>query len=262
LKFLLARLFRFNRPRILGIGRVSRFLLKKDLFSGILNKSNLGVKFYSNPGDAVDQIMLRTGEYEPHVLNAITDNLLLNDCFWDIGSNVGFHSIQVKSLFPNALVYSFEPNPMIFSRQLLNVNLNFQEINMFNFGLARLTGFAALAVKADGNSGLSSFVPWEKIEYDAELLLPVFSGDDLISMQIVQLPNIIKIDVEGYEFEVFKGMENTLQNVSVRAVIFETRGFRPNSNLGKLLTSFGFTEFTSLHADLDWLAKRPHISSL
>ena len=132
--------------QILGIGRLSRLLLKQELFSGILNKSNLGLKFYSSPVDAVDQIMLRTGEYEPHILKTIASNLNPDDCFWDIGCNVGFHSIQIKKLFPSVSVYSFEPNQIIFSRLMLNASLNFNKINMFNFGLARLTGFATLAI--------------------------------------------------------------------------------------------------------------------
>jgi FkbM family methyltransferase len=201
--------------------------------------------------------MLRTGKYEPHVLSAIQVNLQANDVFWDVGSNVGFHSISIRQLYPDISIYAFEPNPIIFSRLWANISLNSQQIKIFNFGLAAESGFAELSIKTLGNSGLSSFVPLQEIDYDQKFSCPVFSGDELILNKIALPPNIIKIDVEGFEFSVFKGMTNALKSNKLRAIIFEARGFKEESELAELLTGLGFSTFTPLYSDLDWIATRP-----
>ena len=260
IKFLLAWAFRFRRKGIPGIGRIARRLTRNELFPSVKSKSTLGLSFYSNPADAIDQIMLRTGEYEPHVLRAIQMNLQPQDVFWDIGCNVGYHSISIRQLFPNIEIYAFEPNPVIFARLWANINLNAKQIKIFNFGLATRSSFAELSIQTHGNSGLSSFMPLEAVDYDRKLFCPVFSGDDLILNNEVQAPNVIKIDVEGFEASVFRGMSNALKNINLRAIIFEARGFKKDDDLADLLVSFGFTEFTALGANLDWLAKRPSAS--
>ena len=257
MKFLAVRLFRFRHRGIPGIGRFARRLTRTEFMPSLKSRSNTGLSFYTNPGDTIDQIMLRTGKYEPHILSAIQTHLKSQDVFWDIGCNVGYHSMSIRQLFPDVSIFAFEPNPIIFSRLCANMSLNSQQFKVFNFGLASESGFAELSIKMLGNSGLSSFLPLQGIDYDQKLLCPVFSGDELVLKKVVSPPNVIKVDVENFEIFVLNGMRETLKNVSLRAIIFEARGFREDSELAKLLSSFGFTNFTHLETNFDWLATRP-----
>jgi FkbM family methyltransferase len=64
-------------------------------------------------------------KYEPHVLKVLVQNLQPNDCYIDVGANVGMHALRVnKILKPNGLMICLEPNPYIFDMLKSNIFLN------------------------------------------------------------------------------------------------------------------------------------------
>ena len=70
-------------------------------------------------------------------------------------------------------------------------------------------------------------------------------GDVVVRNKNLSLPNIVKIDVEGYEYQVIEGFEETLKQQICRAVYLEVhptlmpKRIKPN-NVMDLLKSFGF----------------------
>ena len=49
----------------------------------------------------------------------------------------------------------------------------------------------------------------------------IVNGDEFIIDNKLEIPNVIKIDVEGYENEVIQGLSNTLSNPKCRVVMCE-----------------------------------------
>jgi FkbM family methyltransferase len=75
-------------------------------------------------------------------------------------------------------------------------------------------------MKSQGNSGLSSLCPWEGTAYDDYCLVGTARADDLIHRGEC-VPNVVKIDVEGHEFNVLSGFGDFLAHPSLRMIVFE-----------------------------------------
>ena len=67
----------------------------------------------------------------------IPDQLLIrpNDCFIDIGANIGHISISLKKLEPNLKCYAVEANPNTSKVLNKNINLNNIDISTINFAV-------------------------------------------------------------------------------------------------------------------------------
>lgn len=62
-------------------------------------------------------------------------------------------------------------------------------------------------------------------------------ADDLSSAEVAA-PHVVKIDVEGNEYEVLQGMNGILESKQIRAVIFEDNP--GDSSSKQILTARGF----------------------
>jgi FkbM family methyltransferase len=139
------------------------------------------------------------------------------DLFIDVGANIGSYTILAASEV-GAEVISFEPLPKTFNILKENIAIN---------GLEHLTHLYNNGV-GNGNGIL-------RFTNDLDTINHVIMDDDSkdgIEVKIVSIdaiatidkPCLIKIDVEGFETEVLKGMEKTLKNANIKALIIELNG--------------------------------------
>lgn len=180
----------------------------------------------------------RTG-YEESFSHALLSEIRLNDCVWDVGANVGYYSRQIAPIA--ARVIAFEPLPEAFLKlsQLDHANLT-----LVSLALGDREGTQPLAV-----SGTSSSLA---VPVGTVIDVHVARGDDLDLPQ----PNIVKIDVEGYEPEVIAGMQARLRSCECRAAFcelhfqtLEKRGIRQGPAVViRQLRSLGFTRIRWLDA--------------
>ena len=162
--------------------------------------------------------MLRDGYYESEVLNAIIQNLEPNGILWDVGGNIGLHAITAKAMRPGAEVLCFEPSPAIVGTLLCNNRLNGGGVSIVTAALSDRTGVQTLHVAGDGNTGISTLSPWPQVSYASVVMVQAVEGDKLIGMGL-PAPTVLKIDVEGHEKYVLRGMRQILSRAS--AVVFE-----------------------------------------
>jgi FkbM family methyltransferase len=127
----------------------------------------------------------------------------------DIGANIGNHTIYFSEIFSK--IRSFEPDPDTF--ELLKFNTRRKPgISVFNFGLGREPRMMKIS-RTPGNLGASHIIEGNDEGTDVKI-----ESVDNISNEIEV--SLIKIDTEGFEFEVIEGSKNTIDRC-MPLILFE-----------------------------------------
>lgn len=155
--------------------------------------------------------------YEPYMAKSFEISLKKGDIFFDVGSNKGWFALLASKIVgSNGKVFAFEPAPEVFN-SLKNNTEGIRNIKIIQCGIGSLDG--KLAFASQGNSSSGSFVAEvtrinEHYLKDIPILkveVPIRTMDGIIQ-ELGLIPNLLKIDVEGFELEVLKGAKNLLHN--------------------------------------------------
>lgn len=144
--------------------------------------------------------------YEPKELDAIRAHFPTGGIFVDIGANVGNHSLFVAGFMAPKRIIPFEPNPQAYRILLANIALNGFldrfDLSHLGVGLGDKPAEGYAMVFQPRNLGGS------KMRATEGGALEVVVGD--AALEGVD-PDMIKIDVEGMEMQVLRGLEGTIR---------------------------------------------------
>ena len=167
----------------------------------------------------------------------------------DIGANRGDTIQAICMRTRNTKVIGFEPNPLVFSR-LHRIYKRNPKVKLFNFGLSNTDEIVTLNVPFYKNfmfDGLASFdvesaLGWLKgrIFFYSDKLLRLRKIDCCLTpLDTLELaPAFIKIDVQGFEYQVLCGAVNTIRR-SRPAILIET----PSSQVVSLMKKLNYQPF-------------------
>lgn len=162
---------------------------------------------------------------EAHLLEFCFRTLCPRDIVWDIGANLGLFSILcAQRVGPEGAVFSFEPEPETFRKLQRNVQRNqLKQINPVPCALSDQNGSADLFSSLDKRHiGTHSFVRREDYSQKQQgTSVSVTRGDTWLREGCFPVPALIKIDVEGFELFVVKGLSGILSEPALRAVCIE-----------------------------------------
>jgi FkbM family methyltransferase len=190
-----------------------------------------------------------TGIFEMPVVEAMFRLVDGSDTVLDVGANIGYMTAVALSAGANNVI-SFEPHPVLFGRLLRNVQRWDKEprfagrVNVRNEAIDSEKGHATLFVRKDyfaGNQGIATLeARMDKTAYD-EIEVTTATLDSVINGAGGPV-GMLKIDIEGHEFQAFKGASDSLRKGLIRDIIYECLE-GADSEVSKLLASYGYSIF-------------------
>lgn len=197
--------------------------------------------------NGVIQSIFKPRNYEERFHERLFSFIRSGDCVWDVGANVGHYCRKFsESAGAGGKVVAFEPSPINF--KTLEANLaDLANVVLCQFALSNVNGRFGFR---QGDDALGATSRLDAIEA-AKGSVEIRRADALIDKGDLPIPHVIKIDVEGFEWEVLCGMSRLLPQQQLRVVAVEVhfgllaaRGMaQAPRDIEKLLRGAGFSYF-------------------
>ena len=151
--------------------------------------------------------------------------------FFDIGANIGAYAL-LASEQEQARVYAFEPHPGTFALLSENIALNRRRnVQLFQAALGHRDH--AVLLTNDPGSSTNHVIAGEGTPEEAAkgIQVPCFRGDR-ICREMGVIPDVVKMDVEGFEFDVLRGFGDDLKAIGV--LFIEMNGLSDERGAGRV----------------------------
>ncbi len=194
----------------------------------------------------IDNHIFLYGVYEPFMLDLFSQHLKPGQTFIDIGANIGQHSMYAACLVgQTGNVHAFEPIPSIYNQIKDSARHNAFEkiVHVYNYALGEKEKVEKFFISK--NVGGSSLVN----DDDTQEIISVHVKNGDKELAAIQNVDVVKIDVEGYEYEVLQGIKQTLNTHRPKIFIefsgnfYHTQGKGHGAKILKLLRDLEYELF-------------------
>lgn len=209
-------------PPFKGKFRLARFFLTKNRRKAkdIWIKGKYGCKYLlPNLIEDVCIEIYMNGIYEQSTSDFLTERIPPGGVFLDLGANIGAISTPLSRRRKDITIVCVEASPRVFG---------YLEKNLAENGLTDISKVNRALYYTD-NEELDFFSPDD--QFGKGSLSPVFTTeaqkvatirlDTLVAKLPIQKVDMIKIDIEGYEYHVFKGAGTLLSGQDAPDILFE-----------------------------------------
>ena len=229
--------------RFRGKGRILFALCPR---AGEIRINLFGYQFWCDLSESIQRNIFLFG-YDDEAEQFIRSKLRAGNTFLDIGANVGFYSLLASSIVgESGRVIAIEPNPKTYRRLTETIEANgITNVLALNLALGRERGRLSLFMDpASGNdtATLVSHDGPESVEVEVHPL------DDIAAAHQIDTIDYLKIDVDGFEPDVFAGAKRLLTEGKIKFIQTEIcdywlrlNGSSPDK-LHQLITASGFTD--------------------
>ena len=147
----------------------------------------------------------------------------------DVGAHKGEYILNILKNFKVKQGYCFEPNPSVF-RILQNNIKNKKNIEFINFGVSNSSGKIKFNVNIESSSSSINNLNEKSNYYKKKFYLLNFLNTSnvtkVIDIEVLTLDNfmkkkgiiqidLLKIDTEGYEMQVLKGLQDKIKKIKL-----------------------------------------------
>jgi FkbM family methyltransferase len=186
---------------------------------------------------------------EPGTCAWIVSEVKPGEVFYDIGANIGLYTVMAaQQVGPSGRVYAFEPHGANFARLVDNIDANdlAGSVSPCSFALNDRSGlipfnYLSLTI-GSSNSQLGSLRDGEEKEFRPALSEPkaAMALDDLIASHDFRPPHHLKLDVDGNELLVLRGMTRTLKSPNRPRSIQIEVNLRGKAEIFDFLSTHGY----------------------
>ena len=167
------------------------------------------------PGDlgiSSELIMFQT--HEPLTTKLLSKELKKGMTCLDVGGNIGYYTLLESNIVGNnGKVIAIEPSPVNFKH--LKKNLSIQDaknVDAYNFAAGDVDGEVNFLVYQESN-GSFTIPDGETTDLPGELIkVPAKRMDTFLDELNIEHVDFVRMDVEGYEHHIIKGMNNIIKN--------------------------------------------------
>jgi len=189
--------------------------------------SNYGNIFYpSLNNSSVVKAMLNNRVWEKKIVKIFQEHVNKDDVVLDVGTYIGLHTIELSKLAKK--VISFEPQPLVSAcvKKTLNA-MEIKNVDHYHMALGNETGWTHIHTNGDGDASIRGI---RDSKFCQSFKCKIDKLDNIVKEKV----KLIKIDVEGSEFQVLAGAIGLIEEHKP-IIIIET--FKNKRNL-KLLDDF------------------------
>jgi FkbM family methyltransferase len=208
-----------------------------------------GIRMYLNPISLIDRKLITHEDHDPEVKNLIATEMPKGGIYVDIGANIGYFCL-LAAKYKNVEVVAFEPSLRERQRMEDNVKLNrFTNIKILPYALSDKEQKLKLAIARDWNPGLNSFVVDLGSEAVEMAEVDCFAFEAVFAKELLPQVRVVKMDVEGYEMTVLKGMTSFLPEMKHVKFILEINPTflkKAGSSIDEVYAFFEQSGFTGL----------------
>ena len=173
-----------------------------------------GVIFIAQPAVPLGWHVALFGTYEPELRNVLRTVLPVGGIAVDVGANVGWHTLLMARLVGDGgRVFAAEPNPSVRQRLEEHLKLNgFKQVEVVPYALADSDGTVEFYGPEADDAGSGDGHIVEVTGNNRRNIFRVESRciDAIFPATKAERLDLIKIDVEGFEWPVLKGAEQTI----------------------------------------------------
>lgn len=236
---------KFFRNRYFGIHK--KLFKPFNLFKGVTRLTKWNDLLLSlHIDDWIQENLYFLGEYEKAELTSIKQFLKHDSVFIDIGANIGLYTLFAsKIITENGQIISFEPFSQNFNSLVKNISLNgFSNVCLKKMAIGEKNGVINLYYdENEKNFGMVSAISLEKgIQEEVK----VITLDSYLKNESFDKIDLVKIDIEGFEYSALLGMRNTLARFHptlLIEILNNDKSPTNKSNCDQLLTDMGYNKY-------------------
>ena len=175
--------------------------------------------FLIHTENSYEKRTLDTVRKHKSVFTDLKQSLESSDNFYDIGANIGIYTCFAGHILDHGKILAIDPHPPSYRRLQENIELNnIDSVTSLEAAIGTYSG-ARTFVKPIPDLPSVYGIHDASINHDPTRTFEVdcYTSQDLYEME-VSLPNIAKINVEGDELDVLRGISPLLQHEECRVV--------------------------------------------
>lgn len=133
---------------------------------------------------------------------------------YDIGANIGTWTILAKACLPDSIIHAFEPL-LMHHEPFVNMLHDVPDVTLHKVALGSRSEVLNMNVTSFSDASSLLEITEATVEHfgvtrDRKEKVTVFSLDEYVATTQLPLPDIIKLDIQGYELEAMRGAEKCL----------------------------------------------------
>lgn len=220
--FVLRRINMLNEKFDYSLVKIFNLLFGNDRYCKI--KVNDSLMYIDFNDEGISRQLYFHKKREHYSTDYMKEIIKENDTIIDIGANSGYYALLESQLANRGEVYAIEPVPKNMQLLKKNIELNdYKNIQVFPLAIGGENGEGKMYLYDKGN--LCSFTKNIQNKPTGKVTIPIMTLDRFVEKCAFAYPTLIRMDVEGYEYEIIKGMANILKSNKPLILFIELHPF-------------------------------------